>query len=364
MPKWCAWFANGLSRGKAEKPRPGLRSASTCALVLALAGCVPVGEPDPGATYLERLGGVLDTTLISQPAPRGPPWPSRRALTLPIVSLEIDAVEFVALHGCDLGALAGYRNSPLGRVQSASQRLGYEAEWLRVAGRCAEPPAWLKDLAREKRAALPALFWNATLGSEEFRIAAGASLPGEAAGFAHQLERLRAHHAALLRDTFDIAAFEIDLGRLARASAIGTARARWSAERAVLDTAREALLTEAPRLCRNGRPTPRVRYLTNVFARYYVLGLQPALAHDHARDGDWIDVLLALTNDQSEVTPQVYRDWVRAVLDPAQPVSEWARTRAAVVAHAAAWQELFGRCGIDPRTIAQDRAAAGTIPAL
>ncbi|MEN9807015.1 MAG: hypothetical protein RL756_1535 [Pseudomonadota bacterium] len=363
MPKWCEWFANGLSRATSETHSP---LARVCAgvLVVALAACVPRGEPDPGAAYLERLGGVLDTALIPPPGPRGPPWPSRRALTLPIVALEIDAVEFVALHGCDLGALAGYRNSPLGRVQRASQRLGYEAEWLRIVGRCANAPVWLEGLAREKRAALPALFWNATLGSEEFRIAAGASLPGDAAAFAHQLERLRAHHAALLRDAFDVDAFEVDLGRLARESAIGTARARWLAQRAVLDTARQALLAEAPRLCRNGRPTPRARYLTNVFARFYVLGLQPALAREHARDGAWIDVLLALTDDQSGVTPPVYRDWVRAVLDPAQPSSEWARTRAAVVAHAEVWQALFARCGIDPRSIAQDPAAAGTISAL
>jgi Protein of unknown function (DUF3080) len=141
MPKWYAWFASGLSRAKSE--RRVSRSSIASACVLALAACVPTGEPDPGAVYLERLGGVLDTTLRSPADPRGPPWPSRRALTLPIVALEIDAVEFVALHGCDLGALAGYRNSPLGRVQSASQRLGYEAEWLRVVERCANAPVWL-----------------------------------------------------------------------------------------------------------------------------------------------------------------------------------------------------------------------------
>jgi hypothetical protein len=331
-------------------------------LLGVLGGCGSRGEPDPGAAYLDRLGGVLDVTLVPAPVAPGPPWPGRRALTLPIASLEIDAVEFVALHGCDLGALAGYRNSPLGRVQGASQRLGYEAEWLRVAGRCADPPAWLAELARTKRAALPAVFWNATMASEEFRIAAGASLPGEAREFAHQLERLRAHRLSLARDAFDGDAFELDLGRMARESAIGPSRSRWAAQRAVLDTAREALLAEAPRLCRNGRPTPAARYLGNVFARFYVLGLQPVLAREHAGDGEWIEVLLALTDDLADVAAPVYLTWVRDVLDPLHPASEWARTRAAVVAHAEAWQQVLARCGIDPRRMAREHAAAGTMP--
>ncbi|MGA1676871.1 MAG: DUF3080 family protein [Pseudomonadales bacterium] len=287
---------------------------------------------------------------------------SARRAPPPPPPLQIDAIQFVALHECDLGGLAGYRNSPLGRMQSASQRLGYEAEWLRVAARCEDPPDWLADLVDEKRAALPALFWNATLSSDEFRVAAGASLPGDATAFAYQVERLRAHYAALLRDQFDVDAFENDLGLLARESVIGSARARWSRQRAVLDTARQAVVDNVTRLCRNGRPTPRARYLTNVFARFYVARLQPMLAREHAVDAAWIEALLALALDQAELARPRVSDWFRGVIDPDHPRSEWARTRAAVIAHADAWQALFARCGIDPRAIAEAQPSAGTMP--
>lgn len=317
-----------------------------------------------GATYLERLAGVLDQPVgamaasderAAASAPSATPWPSRRALVLTVAPHSVDGLEFLQAHGCDLGGLIGYRNSPLGRTQRASQRLAYEVEWLRVAAACRDAPAWVAALMAEKRSDLPRLFWNATLGSDEFRVAAGRSRPAGLGDFAYLLRSLQDQQRALSQPTptgFDGVALEDALGELSRASHIGPARAGWAVQRRVLDTAAGVITDAASRVCPQGRSTPRSRYLGNVFARFYVGALQPMLAASQQRDAAWVDALNALGEALLPVAPQAFLEWRAEVVDPGNPQSEWARTRQAVVAHAKAWQQLFAACAIDPRSLA------------
>lgn len=329
-----------------------------------------------GAMYLERLAGVLDRPLDpvdgmgadGARAPAAPtPWPSRRALMLPVTPHSVDGLEFLQAHGCDLGALIGYRNSPLGRTQRASQRLAYEVEWLRVAAACRAAPPWVAALMAEKRDDLPRLYWNATLGGDEFRVAAGRSRPRGTGDFAYLLRSLHDQYRALAQPIsadrssgvpsgFDGAALEATLGELSRASHIGPARASWAVQRRVLDTAADAIADAASTgtglgVCPQGRPTPRSRYLGNVFARFYLGALQPLLAESQRRDAAWIEALGVLLDALRPVAPHVFLGWHADVLDADNADSEWARTRQSVVRHAKAWQQLFATCAIDPQSL-------------
>jgi hypothetical protein len=322
------------------------------ACLIFLTACARSASEPEAADYLARVGGVLDVDLVAVVEPAGPPWPLRRELLIEIPRSEIDAGEFIDLHGCDMGALVGFRNSPLGRTQAASQRLGYEAAWLAAVRRCGpSTPDWLGVLADQKQAQLSARFWNAVFAGDELRIAAGASRPPAAADLAHLLRSLRDHRQAIERGSFDLAAFEATLAALGGGSWVGHARHAWAEWRAHLDAARAALDDHQARICRNGRPTPRSRNLVNVFGRFYLGELQPRLAEAMGAQEDWVRELADFTTELADVATPAFRDWFAHVLNPADPSSEWRRTRQSVVAHAQAWQRLFDACGIDPRAL-------------
>jgi hypothetical protein len=321
-----------------------------------LAGCGVSGDPADGSAYLDRVGGALGQDLVPAPEPQGPAWPLRRELLVAIPRIEIDAGEFIDLHGCDMGALVGFRNSPLGRTQSASQRLGYEATWLAAVRRCGDAaPDWLRELVARKDAQLPALFWNALFAGDELRVAAGASRPESPADLAQLLRALRDHRQAIGRGDFDVAGFETTLAGLGSASWIGHARRDWTGWRTRLDAVRAALDANRATICRNGRPTPRSRILANVFARFYIGGLQPRLAERMQAHEAWVRELAGFATELEEVATPAFRDWFTHVVDPATASSEWRRTRHSVVEHANAWQRLFDACGLDPRSaVGQD----------
>ncbi|MBX3706364.1 MAG: DUF3080 family protein [Pseudomonadales bacterium] len=322
----------------------------------ALTACARTDGAADQADYLARLARVLDTDVGAVPEPAGPAYPPRRALVHELPRDAIDVGEFIDLHGCDMGALVGYRNSPLGRLQGASQRLGYEVAWLAALDRCGSAaPDWMRARARAKTAQLPVLYWNALFAGDEIRIALGASRPLPPGDFAWLLREFADHLDALERGGFDGAGFEASLALLRAGSWVGPARQDWAGWRAVLDAAADALDREAGRVCRNGRPTPRSAILGNVFAQVYLGQLQPRLADDLSRHEAWVAAFAVLADRLDEVATTGFREWYGQVLDPAAEGpgvrSEWRRTRGAVVRHAEAWQRLFATCGIDPRAV-------------
>lgn len=317
-------------------------------LTLCLAGCAPDGSDAVLADYLERVARVTGSTPhLESPAP-GPAYPARRMLRVEVPERSIDVGEFFDLHGCDMGALVGFRNSPLGRVQTASQRLGYEAAWLAAADRCGvDAPEWMVAVGEEKRGTLPALFWNATFAAEEMHAALGGA--GRPAGdFADLLRELNDAYSAVLAGEFELGRLESTLGRLRSGGWVGAARRDWSSWRRTLAAASGMLADAVPGICLNGRPTPDSRILVNVFMKFYVERIQPDMAVRMRRHEAWIDALDRLRERLGPVAPPAFDAWYDAVLAPDTLRSEWRRTRAAVVDHAEAWQGLFSHCGIEP----------------
>jgi hypothetical protein len=316
-----------------------------------LVGCQPATTQGVFEEYLVRVGRVVESTatpISPQPLTR---YPERRALVVDIPQRTIDVASFFELHGCDMGGLVGYRNSPLGRLQSDSQRLGYETAWLAAADACgADGEAWMSDLGADKRATLTALFWNATFAADEMRAALGLAARPAQGDLADLLRGLNDRLSALEAGEFEIGAFERLLGALRQGSWAGPARRDWALWRSHLDAV-SVLLDEAqPRICLNRQPTPRSRRLHNVFRLFYVEQIQPELAVRMRAHEAWIAELERLSERLDPVQPAAFRAWFAGVL-ASDADSEWRRTQAAVLNHAHAWQRLFTHCGLEPGAV-------------
>ncbi len=328
---------------------------------LALAGAVLVGvqcssPPENAfADYLSRVQRLLESDVSVDAEGSLPRYPNRRLLRRDVPSLSIDVLDFIELHDCDLAGVVGFRNSPLGRLQMPSQRLGYESQWLAGARVCAsDGVGWLEPLIAKKQAALPAIFWNATFAGEEFARLLGGLEASETGGVGYLLRELADAYATLASGRFDLAAFERALGALGSSPWLGHARRAWDRERRHLDAVARALTRAFEGVCLNGAPTPKSRALVNVFQRYYVNALQPGIARRHVSDRDAVAGVAALVGLFRGDVPGEFAVWYAQVLAPEEPGSEWSRLASARLEHAAAWNRLFARCGVDPaRGLAQ-----------
>jgi hypothetical protein len=298
--------------------------------------------------YISRIARVTEADARVAEAGALPPYPPHRALALEIPRSTIDVFELFELHGCDMGALVGFRNSPLGRLQTASQRLGYEAAWLEASERCADAGDWLEELRTGKHERLPALFWNATFAADEMRVALGASAPPANGDLADIVRGLNDSLDRAMQGGFEIDELERLLGRLKQGSWLGPARADWSRWRRYLGVASRMLESAGPTVCLNRLPTPRTSRLQNVFHKLYVQQIQPVLAARLGRHEGWVAEIERLSERLRAVQPPAWRAWFADVVSPDDDASEWRRTRRAVVAHAKAWQALFAHCHIEP----------------
>jgi hypothetical protein len=144
------------------------------ALALLLA-CEPAGQDARDTDTLLPMGAAPTTgTTVTRESPP----PLARQLKLDIPPTRLDKLVFMSLSGCAVQATVGKRNSGLGRHAKSSQRLLLALEYLRLAPPCIERlrsnaedalAAPLQEAWRQTRAQLPALIFNATLASDEYR---------------------------------------------------------------------------------------------------------------------------------------------------------------------------------------------------
>ena len=157
------------TRSKHERSRWLLCSA----LLILLDGCQPTEPDTPFEVYLSRTGSVQSTA----PSDELKVPPVVVDLQLPIPWGTLDTLDLVSLSGCTVQATIGKRNSSLGRYAKPSQRLLLELEYLQLAPHCIDllrerhlALANVLDAAwRQRQLQLPALIFNGTLGSDEYR---------------------------------------------------------------------------------------------------------------------------------------------------------------------------------------------------
>lgn len=297
--------------------------------------------------YVLRMASVLGH-------PEPPPntealsiWPALREIRYPISDEPLDVGRFVELHQCDLGALVGAHNSQLGKLQNASRELDYQRQLVSKIEGCAgfaEAPPWLNQLATDRRALLGQLYWNALFGSEEWAAYAGRV---EARGL-HQdaalFERFGEHWKSL-PGSFDIGAFEQDLGKLNALPRLHPLREEWRHLRTSLTTVAQMLRVHTPRVCPNGTPTPKTHRLVTIFQKYYAAHLRLRIGIQVTGTRETVASLKTLAASVGG-HPNA-QGW----LDDLQ--GEWRATQAATKAHADAWSDFFERCAV-PRAVWAD----------
>lgn len=324
-----------------------------------LSGC---SQPESElADYRLRVLSLLRVEAVPTPTfdPMRPPL--RRALMLPIPESRVGWSEFFELQSCELGALVGYRNSPLGRTAPASERLAYEVAFLEAATACAQAAgatsaedeslrATLAPVLSAKRRGLKSVAWNAALAGPEMSHRLSSS-SGGLAQLADALTDVRDALSPLLpgaenrgSHAWDAGAFNATLKRLAGGGGIAERPAAWARVAWMLNDVAQALEVGAQTVCRNGQPTPTARNLSAVLLKFFVNGARGKLTADLQTDRDWILALNRLADDFGDTEPQAFRQWRTAVsLDDSGP---WRAVEAALKRHALAWQRFHDGCGL------------------
>ncbi|MEQ8515252.1 MAG: DUF3080 family protein [Chromatocurvus sp.] len=296
-------------------------------LIALLTGCADPGPEAAFNTYLTRLERPLETAAPVLETAAVPRAPRPAKLRIPIPPGRLDALDFLALRGCDLQVTVGKRNSSLGRLAPPSQELLLELEFLRLA------PACIDYLAREgnnglaqeltaamesKRQALPARIYNATLATQEFRSLwktpnglgdypqATSSAPVAA------LDAINALSAGWLAG--DYAANNRDVEILLSEVAMGDAGALMMAlnlQQAGLTAANAMLRSRGDRgaLCQGPLIPAEVDIFKNVVQKFFIGGIQPWSASLGQRSHTLLPPVRSLEAQLAAVLPTRYRDW-------------------------------------------------------
>lgn len=338
-------------------------------LCLLLAGC----DRAPPAVqqmdnYLERLGRVLDQEYSGYDDTQLSRYrlPERRERLIEIEPMRLSLLELlVETRRCKpLQQRVSERNSILGKVMPWSHRLAFEGELIRAIDDCivtlsddpdrAELVTELEQLAAQKRAQLPAVFWNALNASEEFeyylRFSAeplpvqnqpledrqgvlalgqlaqvGQALPAQ---LPPPLPELEAHFQAL--------------GQSDRSSQLIHSLSRLTQ---VLGQATRMLNSPAARqLCPMGQPTARSRILLNVFVLFYAGEIQPYMAQIQRLGRPWEQNIARLA--AVPAIPDATARYLDTLANDGR--SLWNDYQTQLAAHSEAWQEVLGACQMRP----------------
>jgi hypothetical protein len=318
-------------------PKPGHYRifAALVAVAAVLATVLSTGcqSDHPDAiyqNYLTRLGRTLEVpvSLPSIAAIGRPPRPGQLKLELAVSRL--DALDFLAVSGCAVQVTIGKRNSSLGRMARDSQRLLLNLEFLQLAPECiayqrergnSEAADTLEQAWQLKQQQLPALIFNATLASAEYRSfwrSPEARTSRPTAGGSEvitALEAINNHARRWLAGDYpaDNRAFEILLSTVAGGDggALLKALARQDGWLAAADTLVQQRLAKGP-LCAPGLRPAAADILPNVIRKYFIGEIQPQSAILGRRYHELLPEVSELEDLLHSALPQLYRDWQRA----------------------------------------------------
>lgn len=305
-----------------------MHRAALCIIALALlAACSDSGPDTAYRTYLERLNHTLDASAQPPARPAYPRPPRPGALRLPIASDSLDTLDFLALSGCAVQVTIGRRNSSLGRMAAPSQRLLLALEYLRLAPECAAQlraegraslAQTLDDAWRLKQSQMPALLFNATLGSEEYRAfwQAAATPGGFPAVTTTTAEQALSAVNGLARRWLDgdYRADNLDFERLlGEIGGGGGGRLLWSMtlQASWLEAANDSVRQRMARgpLCAPDTRHAAADILPVVVEKYFVGGIQPQSASMHRDSFRLLPPARELETLLQDVLPADYRAW-------------------------------------------------------
>lgn len=344
-------------------------SLTLIGLCLLLAGC----ERSPPAVqqmdnYLERLGRVLDQEHAQYDTAKLSEYrlPDRRERVIDIEPMRISLIELlVDTRSCKpLQQRVSERNSILGKVMPWSHRLAFEGELIRAIEDCivvlSDDPdreeliTELRQLAAEKRAQLPAVFWNALNASEEFEYYlrfAGEPLPVQEHALEDRLGVLALEELAQtgmdLPDQLPPPQLELEAHFQALHLSERSSQLIHSLSRMTHTLEQATAMLDTPkalRLCPMGQPTSRSRILLNVFVLFYAGEIQPYLAQIQRLGQPWQKNITEL--QKVPAIPAATARYLGTLAG--KDTALWERYQRQLTAHSEAWQQVLGACQSRP----------------
>jgi len=324
---------------------------------LALAGCEPGGPRATLDTYLSRLATPLNATPRTTADPPIPRLPARSSLRSELPSAQLDTLDFLALSGCKVQITIGKRNSSLGRMASASQRLLLELEFLELAPACidymnergnTELAGILSQAHALKRAQLPARIFNATLGGPEFRqlwrkpAQLGVYPAQTSSQVISALDAIGADTRRWLAGDYqaDNRSFELQLSEVNKGDggSLMAALAMQSSALATADAMLETAVLTGP-LCHHGLRPDAADILPRVVQKYFIEAIQPWSAALDRRRFELLPPVAALEQAIASALPEAYRQWQR---QRDRQIEHWV---AAPKRHVQTLQSILESCG-------------------
>jgi hypothetical protein len=316
-----------LWRNTRRIPSPG-RRLLCCAVLALLPGCQPSGPDAPFTIYLAGLGAVLSVATPDLNPTTVPSPPRSGELLLDMPPSSLDGLDFLALSGCAVQATVVKRNSSLGRQAKPSQRLMLELEYLRLAPPCitrlrGSNKNALADILEEawrlRREQLPALIFNATLGSDEYRAFwLAAPAPGQfprvsRAVATAALDAINNQTSRWLGGDYEAQNrdFEILLSEVAGGDggALLQALYRQGDWLAAADRMLERRLAHSP-LCSTGKRDIAATMLSTVIRWYFNDAIQTRADRTDRRYHQLLPPIAALETQLATTLPQRYRSWM------------------------------------------------------
>ncbi|MCB1706430.1 MAG: DUF3080 family protein [Halioglobus sp.] len=301
-----------------------------CLCWLAILAACHAEPGSPFRRYLNQLALALPPAAATVRLTDIPAPPVPAALQLPITASPADSLDLLQVSGCAVQANIGRRATSLGRFAKPSQRLLLELEFLQLA------PACIRDLREENRTLvasqlevaqqstrlqLPALVFNATLASAEFRAFWLATpLPGsyprsQTSAATSALAVLSGHIQRWLGG--DYRAHNRDLELLLGEIAAGDGGARLQSWTHQVDwlAAADRIVAHAlarPAPCHKGPAVHLASRRTAIATRYYSDTIQPLIEQSRRRYLDAAGAVSALEALLAETLSAGYRQWSSA----------------------------------------------------
>ncbi|MBR7887513.1 DUF3080 domain-containing protein [Marinomonas sp. A79] len=334
--------------------RPFFSWILLCGIILAaMSGCdVRFKAEAVLSQYLTDLNRSALLSLTPEAKVMPVSLPTSRYRQQALTQFDIGLLDFLSLQQCDVGFVAGQKNSILGKVMPDSQRFLYELDIIRAIESCEITDAALsKELAavaEQKREELPKALGNAVFNgaeSEAFFSLSNGFIP-LTFSTAEQQELLSS-----LTRLVDIglnvqslpavphSVFEEDLKVLMNSEYAGRLLYSLAQLTRYLELVGKGVAALDTQVC--GAP---MTYLKQQFEVHYVQSIQPYMG----RINQSAYQVLPLLNQLADLSSPLSKD-MAVFLDQfslTHADSVWRRYQAASQYHARQWSDLFGRCAV------------------
>lgn len=327
-------------------------------VVLLCGGCQRTAD-DILADYPLRVGRIVEADNSAERAlPPAQLLPDPRQLQLPLHDITIDLTAAWPLRQCGLMNRVGERNSILGKVQRPSVQLRYEVRVLTTLKQCRRQRIWhqltstrqqlFQKIIEQKQQQWPQRWANFLVTAPALRSlfsptrqALPAPLPtGVVAELEQALNYLQAL-AALPDNAQALSSLESQLQVLQEDGRfISQLHYTVLIANRALSQARQLLMTYGRHIpCVQGHASAQARRAETFLYNYYNKQVQPYLSALQTAINRLLPALDQLyLHHLNPLMRQHYQQWRQPLLT----LSTEAR------AHAQAWQQLLGRCGLMP----------------